>query len=140
MQYVCDAPGGLVWFSMETQAEADAESELMGHAVAKYFARYHEAARRSYKPREGLAAFERDIGLKDHIAREAPLFLTLRDGEGGGLVTAMLVRDAAGGMSGEGVIVGKVNSDPYVAHGDAIAALGAHFGVELARETCFPYA
>ncbi len=140
MQFVCDAPGGLTWFPMETQAEADAESELMRHAVAKFFRRAVEAARRSYAPREGLAAIERDIGLNDHIRRETPLFLTLRDGEGEGLGTAMLSRELREGKKGDAIIVGPANGDPYSKHGDAIAALGAHYGVDLPRETCFPYA
>ena len=92
MQFVCDAPGGLTWFSMETQAEAEAESELMGHAVAKFFRRAVEVARRSYAPREGLAAIERDIGLNDHIRRETPVFLTLRDPEGAALVAEVDAR------------------------------------------------
>lgn len=140
MQYVCDAPGGLTWFSMETQAEADAETELMSHAVAKYFLRFHEAARRSYRPREGLASIERDIGLKDHIRRESPVFLTLRDGEGRALVTAMLSREVRDGRAGDAIIVGERNSDPYPQFHAAIAALGSHYGVDLPREACFPYA
>ena len=140
MQYVCDAPGGLTWFSMETQAEADAETELMRHAVAKYFLRSQEAARRTYRPRQGLAAFERDIGLKDHIMRETPVFLTLRDGAGEALVTAMLSREMRNGQAGQAIIVGAGNSDPYPQFGEAIAALGAHYGTALPRETCFPYA
>lgn len=139
MQFVCDAPRGLTWFSMETQAEADAESELMGHKVSRYFAQFRERARRSYRPREGLAAIERDIGLKDHIEREAPLFLTLRDGEGTALVTAMLTKETRAGENNEGIIVGPRNSDPYPKYADAISALGSHFGVELERDACFPY-
>ena len=139
MRFVCDAPRGLTWFSMETQVEADAESELMGHAVAKHFARFRERARLSYRPREGIASIERDIGLNDHIRRESPLFLTLRDGEGAALVTAMLSKDVREGRSGDVIIVGAGNADPYPAYGDAINILAAHFRVDLSRERCFPY-
>lgn len=139
MQFVCDAPRGLTWFSMETQVEADAESDLMGHAVAKHFARFRERARLSYRPREGLASIERDIGLNDHIKRETPLFLTLRDAEGGALVTAMLSKDVCKARLGEAIIVGAGNADPYPQYADAISVLGAHYGVELPRERCYPY-
>ena len=138
MQYVCDAPGGRTWFSMESQVEADAESDLMRHAVAKHFQRAVESAARSYRPRTGLASIERNIGLKDHIARTAPIFLTLRDPEGEGLATAMLPRDLSGGAKGA-IVVGPNNSDPYVEHADAIAALARHYGVSLPREACYPY-
>jgi hypothetical protein len=33
---------------------------------------------------------ERDIGLKNHLSRTAPLFLTLRADDGEGLATEML--------------------------------------------------
>jgi hypothetical protein len=140
MQYVCDAPGGRTWFSMEKQAEADAESELMRHAVAKHFCRAVEAARKSYRPRDGLASFERDIGLKDHIAHNTPIFLTLRDGEGNALATAMLSRDVVNGAPRRAIIVGPENADPWPEHADAIASLGKHYGVRLNRDASYPYA
>jgi hypothetical protein len=37
------------------------------------------------------------------------------------------------------IIVGPSNADPYPGQGDAIAALGKHFGLTLDRERCFPY-
>ena len=87
MQYVCDAPKGRTWFRIETEAEATAESRLMRHAVEKHFLTAQQRARRSYVPGQGL---ERDIGLKGHIARTMPVFLTLRADDGSGLATAML--------------------------------------------------
>jgi hypothetical protein len=39
MKYVRDAPGRKSWFRIETEAEAERESMLMDHAVAKYFRR-----------------------------------------------------------------------------------------------------
>jgi hypothetical protein len=36
MKYVCDTSGG-TWFQLETEAEAVRESEMMQHAVEKYF-------------------------------------------------------------------------------------------------------
>jgi hypothetical protein len=37
------------------------------------------------------------------------------------------------------IIVGPGNTDPYVEHDAAIRALGAHFGLSLDRERCYPY-
>src|SRR5256885_16768290 len=89
MQYVCDAPNGRAWFRIETEGEAVHESCLMNHTVEKYFRREREKAVQSWRP-ERPNAIERDIGLKDHVEREMPLFLTLRDREGNALTTAML--------------------------------------------------
>lgn len=142
MQYVCDAPGRKTWFRLETEAEAAAESAMMKHAVDKYFTRAVHLARESYRPSQGL---ERDIGLKAHIAKSAPLFLTLRADDGEGLATAMLppahVLQSKRAKSErlQIIIVGPGNDDPYPAHGEAIKALGRHYGVELPRESCFPY-
>jgi len=138
MQYVCDAPGGKTWFRLETEAEAASESEAMHHAVEKYFRREHEKAVGSYQP-ASKTFIEQEIGLKSHVSREMPLFLTLRDGEGTAFVTAMLPR---GGRDGAGfpiIIVGAGNSDPYGEHGEAILALGRHFRLSLDRARCYPY-
>src|SRR5262245_21896923 len=89
MRYVCDAPDHETWFQLETEVEADRESELMDHAVAKYFQRERTKAAQSYRPLS-RTSFEQNIGLEAHIRRQMPLFLTLRDAEGNGLVTAML--------------------------------------------------
>src|SRR5437870_3501226 len=89
MKYVCDAPDRKIWFRIETQGEADAESMLMDHAVAKYFIRERENAIRSYRP-SSTNFIEQNIGLQAHIQREMPLFLTLRNTQGDALVTAML--------------------------------------------------
>jgi hypothetical protein len=140
MRYICDAPGGRTWFRIETEAEAIQESELMGHAVEKYFRNEREKAQHSYRP-ASKRVIEQDIGLKAHIQKAMPLFLTLRDGEGKGLVTAML---PPGGIDQPGfvfrpIVVGRDNSDPYPEHGDAIRALAKHYGLTLDRERCFPY-
>ncbi len=37
------------------------------------------------------------------------------------------------------VIVGFGNSDPYPQHGEAIRALGEHFGLAVERARCYPY-
>jgi hypothetical protein len=140
MRYVCDAPGGKTWFRFETEAEAEAEAALMRHAVDKHFRRHLAAARESYRPPEGARVWERDIGLKDHIAKAIPLFLTLRASDGEGLATAMLPPEGRNQVNFRIVIVGPDNADPYPAEGEAIAALGAHYHLELKREDCFPYA
>jgi hypothetical protein len=132
MQYVCDAPNGNVWFRIETEGEAAYESRLMSHAVEKYFRREREKAIQSWRPARPNA-IERDIGLKAHVQREMPLFLTLRDREGNALTTAML---PPGGKDGGGfriIIVAASNADPYPQQEAAIAALGAVLAQNLHR-------
>ena len=138
MQFVCDAPDGKTWFRLETEAEALAESESMKHAVEKFFRREKDKALASYKPTSS-AFIERDIGLKAHLGRAMPLFLTLRDREGNPLATAMLPPGGREDQNFRTIIVGPSNADPYPGQGDAIAALGKHFGLTLDRERCFPY-
>lgn len=140
MRYVCDAPGGATWFRIETEAEAEAEAALMRHAVDKYFRRYEAAARESYRAPAGAPTFEQAIGLKDHIARTMPVFLTLRSDAGEGLATAMLPPLGRNQVNFRIVVVGPDNGDPYLDYEDAIDALAAHFGLSLPRDECFPYA
>jgi hypothetical protein len=138
MRYVCDAPGGKTWFQIETEAEAAQESDLMSHAVAKHFVQARERATASYAPRPG-PYIEQDIGLKAHIQQVMPVFLTLRDAEGAGLVTAMLPPAHGAGVKVGPIIVGFANADPYPQHGEAIKALGEHLGLALDRARCYPY-
>jgi len=140
MQFVCDAPGGAAWFRFETEAEAEAEAALMRHAVDKYFRRSEGAARETYRAPSGVPTFEQAIGLKDHIAKTMPLFLTLRADDGTGLATAMLPPQGRNQVNFKIVIVGPENADPYETNEPAIQVLARHFGLELPRETCFPYA
>jgi hypothetical protein len=140
MRYVCDAPGGAAWFRLETEAEAEAEAALMRHAVDKHFRRHEAAARESYRAPKNVATFEQAIGLKDHIAKTMPLFLTLRASDGEGLATAMLPPGGRNQVNFRIVIVGPENADPYENHNDGIEALARHFGLDLPREDCFPYA
>jgi hypothetical protein len=140
MRYVCDAPGGATWFRIETEAEAEAEAALLRHAVDKYFRRYEAAARESFRAPAGAPTFEQAIGLKDHIARAMPVFVTLRSDAGEGLATAMLPPLGRNQVNFRIVVVGPDNADPYATHEDAIAALGAHYGLSLPRDECFPYA
>src|SRR5262249_31114372 len=137
MQYVCDALKGRTWFRIETDAEAEQETALMRHAVEKYFRRERERARASYVPGPGL---ERDIGLKAHLQRMSPLFLTLRADDGAGIATAMLPPGGKPDGNFQIIVVGPENSDPYIAHADAIRVLGRHYGLNLSRERCYPYA
>jgi hypothetical protein len=137
MRYVCEASKGRTWFRIETDAEAEAETKLMRHAVEKHFRREQMRARKSYTPGPGL---ERDIGLKDHLARTAPLFLTLRADDGEGLATAMLPPAGRPSPDFPIIIVGPDNADPYPNHGDAIEALGRHYKLPLPRSRCYPYA
>lgn len=138
MEFVCEVRGGLTWFRMETEAEADQESALMDHAVAKHFRLAEERAAKNYKP-TSTVFIEQNIGLKAHLLREMPLFLTLRDNDGNGLATAMLPPGGKENLNFNTVIVGVGNSDPYPDYGEAIRVLGTHFDLSLDRERCFPY-
>jgi hypothetical protein len=137
MQFVCDAVTG-TWFRFETEGEACLESRAMGHAVERYFRQAHEQAAKSYVPPPGRG-FEQKIGLKAHIQRAMPLFLTLRDKEGKALVTAMLPPGGKDDKAFRPIIVGRENTDPYPEYGEAIRKLGDHFGLSLERDRCFPY-
>ena len=139
MQFICDAPGQKTWFRIDTEGEAALESALMEHAVEKYFRQAWEAATGSYKP-VSSSFIERDIGLKSHIQRSMPLFLTLRSAEGSALATAMLPPGAQPDTPFRIIIVGPENRDPYPDHEDAIRKLGEHFGLTLNRDRCYPYA
>jgi hypothetical protein len=136
MKFVCSSVDK-TWFSMESEHEAAQESVLMDHAVEKYFCAAHARAKASYAPGPGI---ERDIGLKAHIERNMPLFLTLRDGEGNGLATAMLPPGSAPDSSFPCIVVGPKNTDPYPQHADAIEALAQKFQISLPRQRCYPYA
>ena len=136
MKYVCDAPEWQDLVSLETEAEAAQESQMMRHAVEKYFRIEHEKAVKSYQP-ASKSFIEQDIGLKAHVQREMPMFMTLRDQDGAAHVTAML--PPGGKDIGRIIIVGPANADPYPAEGEAIKALGDHFGLSLERDRCYPY-
>ncbi len=138
MKYVCDAPGHKTWFGIETDAEAATESDVMQHAVEKYFRKEKERASQSYQPTSTIY-IEQEIGLKSHLQREMPLFLTLRADDGTALVTAMLPPRGRDEQGFRPIIVGPRNADPYVDHADAIKALAQHFHIALDRARCFPY-
>ena len=72
MEYICDAPGDRTWFRLVSEGEAVMESELMRHAVEKYFRREWEKAAESFKPLTSVF-IEQDIGKAAHIQREMPL-------------------------------------------------------------------
>jgi hypothetical protein len=138
MHYVCDAPDGKTWFRLETEAEAIDESRIMQHAVEKFFRQEQAKAQRSFAP-PSRNFIEQEIGLKAHIQRVMPLFLTLRDAEGNALATGMLPPGGREDHAFRPIIVGAANGDPYAAHGAAIRALGDHFGLDLDRLRCYPY-
>ena len=110
----------------------------MDHAVERYFKQAHEQAAKAYVPKTGVY-IEQNIGLKSHIQRVMPRFLTLRDGEGNALVTAMLPPAGQDEKSFRPIIVGPGNADPYPEHGEAIRALGEHVGLTLDPVRCYPY-
>ena len=139
MQFVCDAPPNKTWFRIETEGEAALESRAMNHAVEKFFKQAYEHAAKTYVPPRSAPYIEQNIGLKAHIQRVMPMFLTLRDPEGKALVTAMLPPLGKDERSFKPIIVGFDNSDPYPEHGDAIRQLGRHFGLTLDAARCYPY-
>jgi hypothetical protein len=138
MRYVCDAPGGKTWFRLETEAEAADESLAMQHAVEKFFRQEQAKAQQSFAP-PSRNFIEQEIGLRAHLQRTMPLFLTLRDDEGKPLVTAMLPPGGQHDRGFRSIIVGSGNSDPYGEHAEAIRALADHFGLDLDRAHCYPY-
>ena len=138
MQYVCEA-GQKTWFRMETEGEAIIESRDMSHAVEKYFRQASEQAAKSYVPPRSGRYIEQNIGLKAHIQRVMPIFLTLRDGEGKALATAMLPPAVQASQAFRPIIVGHGNSDPFPEHGEAIAKLAEHFALALDPTRCYPY-
>jgi hypothetical protein len=138
MKYVCDA-GSRTWFRMETAHEAAYESQAMKHAVERHFREHYDHALKAWKPSAALRTIEQSIGREDFIQRVMPMFLTLRDGEGKSLVTAMLPPPGQDEKAFRPIIVGPSNADPYLAHADAIAALASHLRLTLDPSVCFPY-
>lgn len=138
MQFVCDAPPN-TWFRFETEGEAQLEAKGMSHAVDKYFRQAREIAAQSYVPPQTGLYVEQNIGLKAHIQRSMPLFLTLRNRDGKPLVTAMLPPGGKENKAFRPIVVGEGNSDPYPEYAAAIKALGDHFGMTLDPVRCYPY-
>lgn len=140
MQYVCDAPGRKTWFRIETEGEAAIETEAMRHGVDNHFRHLAKEAAASYRPDDRLRPIERNIGLKAHVERTMPVFLTLRDREGTALATAMLPPKGTSRAAFDPLIMGPDYSDPKSEHADAIGALEKHFGVDLRSAGHNPFA
>src|SRR4051794_23886864 len=126
MQFVCDVAAGKAWLRIETQAAGAPETEVMEHGVEEDFRGTYELASQAYNP-GSVPYVEQDIGRAAYIRRAMPTFLTLRDGDGVALVTAMLPPAGQADPGFRSIVVGQGNSDPYPAHGEAIDALGRHF-------------
>jgi hypothetical protein len=138
MQYICDA-GETTWFRIETLEEAALESRDMNHAVEKHFREAYEKAAQSYVPPKSLRNLEQHIGLKAHVKRSMPIFLTLRDRDGNALVTAMLPPAGQSDDAFRPILVGPANKDPYATSSEAIRALAKHYGFTLDPWRCYPY-
>ena len=138
MQFVCEAPPK-TWFRIETEGEATLESRAMNHAVEKYFKQAYEQAAKTYVPPKTRPYIEQNIGLKAHIQRAMPLFLTLRDGEGNALVTAMLPPAGQDERAFRPIIVGAGNDDPYPSTARPSARSAKHYGLTLDPGRCYPY-
>jgi hypothetical protein len=138
MQHVCDA-GEASWFRIETLEEAALESRDMNHAVEKRIREAYEKAAQSYVPPKSLRNLEQHIGLKAHVQRTMPIFLTLREREGIALVTAMLPPACQDDDSFRPILVGPANKDPYATCSEAIRTLAKHYGLTLDPWRCYPY-
>jgi hypothetical protein len=103
----------------------------MDHAVDRYFCQAYQQAVETYVPPRSAHYIEQNIGLKAHVQRAMPIFLTLRDGEGTALVTAMLPPAGKDERAFRPIVVGFSNGDPYPEHGEAIRKLGEHFRMTL---------
>ena len=79
----------------------------------RYFNQAREQAAADLRSAGRRRVIEQNIGLKAHIQRAMPMFLTLRDNEGTPLATAMLPPAGQTSASSEPIIVGPGNSDPY---------------------------
>jgi len=134
MQYVCEAPGRKVWFRIESSAEAALESAVMKNAIEFQYENAHRAAIQTYQPSSRLHFVERDIGLKSHIARTMPMFLTLRDGEGKHLVNAVLPPCGREDDTFACRIVGPGGMDALTAEADAVEVLEKHFGLSVHKK------
>ena len=138
MRYICDA-GDLTWFRIETTDEAAIESRDMGHSVEKYYVEAEKKAAQAFVPPKGVPVVEQRIGLKSHVQRAMPIFVTLRDRDGTAHVTAMLPPAGEDEQSFRPIVVGPSNTDPFAEQGDAINALAEHFGLTLDSQRCYPY-
>ena len=130
MQFVCDA-GAYTWFRIETQAEAVLESRVMNHTLEKDFREAYAAAARLHSPSKSVRFVEQNIGLKAHIQRTMPIFLTLRAKDGTALVTAILPPVGWDESSFRPIVVGPRNSNPFARHGAAICKVAEHYGLSL---------
>ena len=138
MQFVCDGPNG-TWFRIETEGEASKESQLMSHAVEKHFRQAAVEAEKTFVPSTSKWKVEQKIGLKSHVQKVMPIFVTLRDRQGTGLATAMLPPAGKDEASFRPIVVGPANADPYPKHGEDIKVLARHYGLTLDPARCYPY-
>ena len=131
MEYVCDAPGRKTWFRIESENEALVESETMRNSIEIQYESARRDAIRKYLPSPRLQSFERDIGLKAHLQRTMPMFLTLRDREGTPLANATLPPCGEYDGSYTGRVIGPNGTDALVSQADAVGALERHFGLAI---------
>jgi hypothetical protein len=131
MQYVCDAPGRKTWFRIETDGEALLEAELMRNAIEVQYENARLAAVQTYQPSQRLQSFERNIGLKAHLERSMPIFLTLRDSEGTPLANAMLPPGGRENGLHTTRVVGPNGADAMRFEPEAVKALEKHYNIAI---------
>ena len=138
MQYVCDA-GESTWFRIETQGEATLESRVMNHTLENNFREAYETAASLHSPAKSVRFVEQNIGLKAHIQRTMPMFLTLRAKDGTPVVTAILPPSGRDERSFRPIVIGPANTNPYPKYGAAIRTLGERFGLALDPSRSYRY-
>ena len=125
-------------FGLETEGEATRESENMCHAVERYYRREREKAAQTFRPRSDGLLRAGDWSQGPHPARNAAIPDVARRERRGSRHRHAAPRGRED-RSFRTIIVGRDNGDPYLQYGDAIRALGRHFGTSLERARCYPY-
>ena len=138
MQYVCDAEK-YTWFRIETQGEATLESRVMNRTLENYFRDAYETAAKLHSPAKSVRFVEQNIGLKAHIQRTMPMFLTLRAKDGTPLVTAVLPPIGRDGITFRPIVIGPANTNPYPKNVAAIRKLAEHYGLDLEPTRFYRY-
>ena len=126
-------------FASRPRPRRSPNSETMRHAVEKYFRKEQDKATQSFRPISKVY-FEQEIGLKAHIQREMPLFLTLRD-DGR---HAARYRDAAARAGATTAAFARSSSGPAMpipirSRAMRFARSAQHYGMTLERARCYPY-
>ena len=103
----------------------------MNHTLENTFRDAYETAAKLHSPAKSVRFVEQNIGLKAHIQRTMPMFLTLRAKDGTPLVTAVLPPIGRDGITFRPIVIGPANTNPYPKNVAAIRKLAEHYGLDL---------